>query len=102
MPPSVHGHAWTASNRRASAGNGRQLAGSNVDTADKPNHDDNDQYFRADELNFGPKPLGPGRVNRAEAISELLVNRSGESCGSLRVPGPLRSGNHGPGHLDAS
>jgi hypothetical protein len=44
MPPSVHGHAWTASNRRASGGNGSRLAGSNVDTADEPKHDDNDQY----------------------------------------------------------
>jgi hypothetical protein len=44
MPPSVHGHAWTAPNRRASGGNGGRLGGSNVDTADKPKHDDNDQY----------------------------------------------------------
>jgi hypothetical protein len=44
LPSSVHGHAWTASNRRASAGNGSRLAGSNVDAADKPKHDDSDQY----------------------------------------------------------
>jgi hypothetical protein len=40
----VSSRAWTASNRRASAGNGTRLAGSNVDTADKPKHDDNYQY----------------------------------------------------------